>query len=169
MKKCISFFLILCVAGCGGGSKKIPLPFKDAKWEVRTGTHEKKSLDIRLNQTLMNFVGSLKHEATVSVSLKQPLPDGLAGEDEAPVLKKIENALAEKLDQTGLAVFAMVIQMDKKCDYVFFTNKPGAVKKAIREMGNKIEDYQLALKMTRDDNWTNYKYFYSFVVSKGWN
>ena len=122
MKKSLSFFLLLCVAGCGGNANKIPLPFKDSKWELRTGTHDKKAIQVRLNQTLINFVGSLNYEATVSVTLKQPLPDGMPNENESAALKKIGDRLVGKLDQTGLAVFAMEIQSDKKCDLIFYTN-----------------------------------------------
>ena len=169
MKRSIVPVLLLCVAGCIGNSNKIPLPFTDAQWELRTGTYEKNPLIVRLNRTLINFVGSLKYEVVASVALKQPNAEGLPSETESASLKNLENALSEKLDKSGLAVYAMSVTMDKKCDFVFFTNKKGAVNKVLSSMGFSNEGYPIDVKIKRDDKWTNYKWFHSFVGTKGWN
>jgi len=164
MKHSISIILIAFLTGCVGNFKnQIPLPFTAAKWELRSGNYDKKPIEIQINRALEKYIGSLNYQAAASVSIKKPLANGLPDENESASLKKIETMLTEKLDKTGLAVFALEITSDKTCDMIFYTDKKKAVENVFSNVGKMVADNQIAFTVKRDNAWMNYKWFSSFV------
>jgi hypothetical protein len=161
----VAVFLIGCSVNSGN---KISLPFAEAKWEQRTGMYEKKPILLKLNRALEKYVGSLPFQATMSVCINKPLPNGLPDESEKASLVRLETMLAEKLDKAGLAVYALEVITDKTCDFIFYTNKKRAIKEIFSETSAAFNDKKISMTVKKDNDWWNYKWFSSYVNTGMW-
>ena len=169
MKHALSIIFIVFLSGCSSNSSnKISLPLKDAKWDILNGNYEKKPISIRINRTLENHIGSLKYEAAASVAIKKPLANGMPDSIELYDLNKMVNIMIEKLDKTGLAVYALEVITDKTCDCIFYTDNKKAVKNILSEIALNFKDYQIASAVKSDEMWMNYKWFSSYATTGYW-
>jgi len=169
MKRCLMIAFVVFLSACSGNSgNKISLPFTEAKWEQRTGIYEKKPILLKIDRALEKYTGSLHYQATMSVGINNPLPNGLPDEVETASLIKLETVLTEKLDKAGLAVLALEVTTDKTCDFIFYTNKNRAVNNIFSETCSFFNDKKISITMKRDDEWWNYKWFSSYVNTGIW-
>lgn len=166
MKRCFMIAIAAFLSACSGN--KCSLPFTETKWEQRTGIYEKKPILLKLDRALEKYSGSLHYQATMSVGIDKPLPNGLPDEAETASLIKLEKVLTEKLDKAGLAVLALEVTTNKTCDFIFYTNKNKAVNKIFSEISSLFNDKKISITMKRDDEWWNYKWFSSYVRTGIW-
>ncbi len=153
---------IYLVVGCSCEKKVIvSLPLDGNRWESVKGTYADNQVRARINRRLDTLAGkcNLIYQAAITVPILGPTKDGLPNSMERKHLSGVRSLLQEKLEASGLAVFAMEVETNGTCDYIFYTEEKAACKKAFQDITNTIVDYKPDFTVKRDHKWISYKWF----------
>ena len=165
MRIIIILFLFCLINGCNKNNNDIhPLPTFTDRWEVRGGKYADRPIFLKINRGLDSIAehAPLAWQAAASVVLKYPQKSGLADNEEEEALEKIEKMLTYRLSTAGIAVYALKVESDNRCDFIFYTDNKNAVEKVFKSVKKLITDYQIDFSLKRDDKWISYKWFSSW-------
>jgi hypothetical protein len=139
-----------------------PLPLVTDSWEVHAGRYAGRPVLLRINRGLDSIAAHtpLVWQAAASVPLKHPLTlTGLPDPDEVEKLKQIEQLLDYRLVFTELALFALKVETDSRCDFIYYTDNRHAVGKVFEHLSKLITDYPVEFSIKRDPKWITYRMF----------
>lgn len=158
---------LMVIAGCGGGNDTCESPPPDqAVWESRMGKYAGKLMKLRVNKALADLAGQscFTWQIAAGVQVKKPEKNGMPSEKEQEYLLRVEERLIRHFTQDGLAVYAVDIRSDKRCDYIFYGNGKKKIEQAVESLGDTIEGYSVEITVKPDKHWITYTWFAPFGI-----
>lgn len=150
------------VVGCSYEKKiTVSLPLHDNRWEPISGTYADNPVRVRINRRLDTLAGkcNLIYQAAITVPILGPAKNGLPNTIERENLLGVRRLLKEKLEAPGLAVFALEVETNSTCAYIFYGGKKDACKKAFQDIEKTIVDYKPVFTVKKDYKWISYRWF----------
>ena len=137
------------------------------KWESRMGRYANKYMEIRINTALKNTAQttSFNYQIAAGIIINNPMENGLPDETEQLELKRVERFLIEKLVKSGLALYALNIKTDKRCDFIFYGADKSRIHDTIASIGQRIGNHAVDITIKRDPKWNTYKWFALFGIA----
>jgi hypothetical protein len=136
-----------------------PDPFTMAKWEMfKRGTSDGHLAYIRGNTGLRDLKQRERFPYRVgfAVAFRKPNSYGLPTDDEARELMPLENEIDRAMSGKRLGFLALVITTGGMREYVFYSNRPDAVRREIKKMGTRMHGRDVRSYVTADPGWEVY-------------
>jgi hypothetical protein len=134
-------------------------PFTTAKWEMfKRETSDGHLAYVRGNVALRDLKDRERfpYRAGFAVAFREPNRYGLPTEDEARDLTSVENEIDRAMSGKKLGFLALVITTGGMREYVFYSNRPDAVRRQIRKMGGRVHGREIRTYVTADPGWDVY-------------
>jgi hypothetical protein len=137
-------------------------PFTMQSWEMfKRGTADGHLAFTRGNVALRALKRRERYPYRVgfAVMFRRPNAYGLPTDDEARELTSVENEIDRAMFLKKLAFFALVITTGGTREYVFYSNRPDAVRKQIAKLGGRVKGREIRTYVTADPGWEVYDRF----------
>lgn len=125
-------------------------------WAVGNADHEGKPMFVRFRLWLKEAVGHPEYPFQIGVAtpLLSPNELGLATDDEAEVLYRIEDRLSEALTANDDAIFALAITTGGMREFVFYAKSwnPEELEAKVKALDS--EGHELQFLMKEDAGWS---------------
>ena len=154
--------LLLLVVTCDRrGDTDRPAPFGVHRWETRAGKYAGKPVDIKVNMALDSVAGKppFRHQIAVSVALREPQQDGLPSQAEWDTLGMVEEQIVATFVEPRLALHAMRVATDSRCDFFLYAADKQAAAKAAATLVERLAGKGVTCDIKRDQDWVTYNWY----------
>jgi hypothetical protein len=134
-------------------------PFALSKWEMfKRETSDGHLAYIRGNTALRDLRERQRfpYRAGFAVMFRKPNRYGLPTTDEARELTTLENEIDRAMSGKKLGFLSLVITTGGMREYVFYSDRPEAVRSLMAKMGGRIQGREVRSYVTADPGWDVY-------------
>lgn len=137
-------------------------PFSMQKWEMfKRGTADGHLAYARGNVALRDLKRRERYPYRVGFAVRflKPNAYGLPTDDEGRGLTSVENEIDRAMSVKKLGFLALVITTGGMREYVFYSNRPDAVRARIAKMKGRVQGREIRTYVTADPGWEVYDRF----------